>query len=107
MGRAAIGDLDGLAAGLLDAPVDAGVALERRGRSWLLWSFLFCPCHLPLTLGVLAAVLGGTALGTFVRDNAVVAGVVLTTTWVLGTGYGLRLIRQAQRSGGACSVRTR
>jgi hypothetical protein len=86
---------------------DLGIRLERRGRSWLLWSFLFCPCHLPLTLGILAAVLGGTALGAFVRDNALVAGGVLTATWVAGTAYGLRLIRQAQRNGGACSVRSR
>jgi len=83
---------------------DPSRSLERRGRSWLLWSFLLCPCHLPLSLGVLAAVLGGTALGAVVRDHAWVAGTIITATWVLGTGYGLRLIRQADRSGGACPL---
>ena len=78
--------------------------LERRGRWWLLWSFLLCPCHLPLSLGVLASVLAGTGLGALLGDHAVVAGVILTTAWVGGTGYGLRLIRQAERSGGTCPL---
>ena len=82
----------------------AGPALERRGRSWLLWSFLFCPCHLPLSLGVLTAVFAGTSLGAVLRDHAWVAGTLITLTWVLGTGYGFRLLRQAQRAGGACPV---
>lgn len=78
--------------------------LEHRGRSWLLWSFLFCPCHLPLTLGVLTALLAGTSLGALLRDHTWIAGSLLTATWVLGTGYGFRLIRQANRTGGACPV---
>ncbi len=80
------------------------VDLERRGRLWLLWSFLFCPCHLPLSLGVLTAVLAGTSLGAVLRDHLWVAGTVITLTWILGTGYGFRLIRRAQRTGGACPV---
>lgn len=78
--------------------------LERRGRAWLLWGFLLCPCHLPLTLGVLAAVAGGTTLGGALRDNAVAAGIVITVTWLAATGYGLSLIRRADRSGGACPI---
>ena len=85
----------------------AGPALERRGRSWLLGSFLFCPCHLPLSLGVLTAVFAGTSLGAVLRDHAWVAGTLITLTWVLGTGYGFRLLRQAQRAGGACPVSRR
>lgn len=86
---------------LTDAqPVD----LERRGRWWLLGAFLLCPCHLPLTLGVLASVLAGTGLGALLHAHAVIAGVVITAAWVLGTGYGLRLIRQAERAGGACPL---
>jgi cytochrome c biogenesis protein CcdA len=76
--------------------------LERRGRVWLVLSFLACPCHLPLTLAILAVVLGGTAAGALVRDHAVLAGVLITSVWVLGTGRGLWLIRQADRGGGAC-----
>lgn len=84
-----------------------GATLEKRGRRWLLWSFLLCPCHLPLTLAVLGTVLAGTSLGAVLRDHAWVAGVTITATWVLGTGYGFHLIRRAQRSGGACPVPSR
>ncbi len=74
---------------------------------WLLWSFLLCPCHLPLSLGVLGAVLAGTSAGAVLRDHMWVAGTLLTVTWLAGTGYGLHLIRQAQRAGGACPIRSR
>jgi hypothetical protein len=77
-------------------------ALERRGRAWLIWSFLLCPCHLPLSLAVLASLFGGTALGTVVRDHAWVAGTLITATWIMGTGYGFHLIRRAQRANGSC-----
>ena len=83
-----------------------GVQLEKRGRAWLLWSFLLCPCHLPWTLAALAAVLGGTSLGVVVRDHAWIAGTLISVAWVGGTAYGFRLIRRAERAGGACSVRT-
>lgn len=87
-------------AAMEQAPID----LERRGRWWLIWSFLLCPCHLPLSLAVLGTVLAGTGLGAVLRDHAVAAGVVITAAWLVGTGYGLRLIRQAQQAGGACPV---
>lgn len=87
------------------ASVDA-LALERRGRSWLLWSFLLCPCHLPWTLAILATVLAGTSVGAIVRDHIWVAGTLVTAAWLLGTGYGFRLIRQADRTGGACPTPT-
>jgi hypothetical protein len=82
-------------------------ALERRGRAWLLWSFLLCPCHLPLTLAALTAVLAGTSLGVTLRDHAWLAGAAITTAWLFGTGYGLRLIRQAEKANGTCAVRPR
>jgi hypothetical protein len=84
-----------------------GIALERRGRSWLLWSFLLCPCHLPWTLAIAATVLGGTSLGVVVRDHAWVAGTLVTAAWVLGTAYGFRLLRRAERAGAACPTRPR
>lgn len=77
---------------------------ERRGRRWLAWSFLFCPCHLPLTLGILAAVLGGTALGALLRDHVWLAGGVITTAWVAGTARGFLLIRKGQRGELACPI---
>ncbi len=81
--------------------------LERRGRRWLLWSFLLCPCHLPLTLAVLGTVLAGTSMGALLRDHAWVAGTIISLTWTAGTGYGFHLIRRAQRSAGACPLPSR
>lgn len=89
----------------LVAPTVDPIRLEQRGRSWLLWSFLLCPCHLPWTLAILATVFASTSIGVLVRDHAWVAGTVITAAWVVGTGYGLRLIRQAEKAGGACAVR--
>ncbi len=79
--------------------------LERRGRAWLLWSFLLCPCHLPLSLAALAAVLGGTSAGVVLRDHVWLAGALISVTWIAGTGYGLRLIRRAERANGSCPIR--
>ena len=80
-------------------------ALERRGRAWLLWSFLLCPCHLPLSLAALTGVLAGTSFGVVLRDHVWVAASLISAAWIFGTGYGLRLVRQAERAGGACPVR--
>jgi hypothetical protein len=90
----------------MPTPLDVGVKLEKRGRAWLLWSFLLCPCHLPWTLAILAAVAGSTSLGVLVREHAWLAGTLVTLAWVGGTAYGFRLIRKAERAGGACPTRT-
>jgi len=79
--------------------------LERRGLWWVFGSFVFCPCHLPLTLGLLAAVFGGTTLGVLVRDHAWVAGTILTLSWIAGTWYGFKLMRRA-RAGATCPLPT-
>ena len=78
--------------------------LERRGRWWLAVSFLFCPCHLPLTLGLLAGVFGGTALGALLRDHVWVAGTVIAATWLAGTARGLVWIRRAERGEVSCAL---
>ena len=93
------GATEGGVGGELDAP------LERRGRWWVFGSFVFCPCHLPLTLGLLTAVFGGTSAGVLVRSHAWLAGTILTVSWIAGTWYGFRLLRRA-RSGMACPVPT-
>jgi hypothetical protein len=70
----------------------------------LAWSFLFCPCHLPLPLAILATVLGGTAAGALLRDHVWLAGGVVTAAWVAGTARGFLLIRRAQRGELACPL---
>ena len=81
-------------------------ASERRGRMWLLWSFIFCPCHLPLTMAVLATVFGGTALGAVISRNTLAVGVVFGLIYAVGLGIGFRHIRAATAgrdcSGGTC-----
>ena len=98
---AGAGSADLIAADVLTTDV----ALERRGLWWLLGAFLFCPCHLPLTVGMVTAVLAGTGLGAVLRDHSWIAGTVITLTWLAGTAYGFHLIRQAKRAGGACPTR--
>lgn len=79
--------------------------LERRGRWWLVVSFLACPCHLPITLGILATVFGGTVLGGALRTHGWLAGGVVAAAWLAGTARGLLLIRRGQREGFGCPVR--
>ncbi len=80
-----------------------GDAGSKRGTAWVLASFAACPCHLPLTLAAVTAVLGGTAAGALLRENIVLAGVLITAVWALGTWRGVWLIRQPA----ACSVPAR
>lgn len=68
-------------------------------------SFLACPCHLPLTLGILATLLGGSTLAVMLRDNALVAGLLVTAIWVAGTARGFLLVRRGQQTGFACTIR--
>lgn len=75
---------------------------ERRGRRWIFGSFVLCPCHLPVTLAIVVSLAGGTALGGLLRDHMLLAGLVITAGWVIGTANGFRLVRHAQR--GTCPV---
>jgi len=72
--------------------------LEKRGMMWVIGAFVFCPCHLPITLGVLALLFGGTAAGALLRAHPYVAGTVVTLLWAAGTWRGFRLVRLAQRA---------
>lgn len=81
-----------------------GERLERTGRRWLLWSFILCPCHLPWTLAVLAAVFGGTSLGVVLNQHRTLAGVTIAVLYAIGVGIGFRYLRQA-KARGACRVR--
>ena len=72
-------------------------SLENRGMAWMIGAFIFCPCHLPITLGVLALLLGGTAAGVLLRAHPYVAGTAVTLLWAAGTWRGYQLIRRAQK----------
>src|SRR5262245_26589357 len=69
---------------------------ENRGLAWVIGSFVFCPCHLPITLWWMALLLSGTAAGALLRGHPVVAGVIITLVWVAGTWRGIRYLRIAQ-----------
>jgi hypothetical protein len=72
-------------------------ARHTRGIAWVIGAFVICPCHLPITLAVAAALLGGTAAGVALRAHPLGAGSVITLTWVAATWHGFRLMRAAQR----------
>lgn len=74
--------------------------LENRGMLWVIGAFVFCPCHLPITLSLLALLLGGTAAGVALRAHPLIAGTMVTALWVAGTWRGFALVRSARpRSG--------
>lgn len=87
---------------MTDVEVEESVVTERQGRRWIVGSFLLCPCHLPITLAIVASLAGGTALGGLLRDHGLLAGAVVTAAWVIGTANGFRLVRHAQR--GTCPI---
>ena len=70
--------------------------LENRGMMWMIGAFVFCPCHLPITLSVLALLLGGTVAGAALRAHPYIAGIIVTLMWVAGTWRGLALVRRAK-----------
>jgi cytochrome c biogenesis protein CcdA len=71
--------------------------LEKRGMAWMIGAFVFCPCHLPITLSVLALMLGGTAAGVVLQAHPWWAGIAVTTLWAAGTWRGYSMIRAGER----------
>ena len=61
----------------------------------MIGAFIFCPCHLPITLSVMALLLGGTAAGALLRAHPYIAGAAVTLLWIAGTWRGLLLVRRA------------
>jgi len=72
-------------------------AHERRGRRWLFLSYVLCPCHVPVMLVILSAVLGGGALATAVTGDAFRVGVLFTAAYAVALWRGFRQIRWAKR----------
>ena len=69
---------------------------DRRGVAWVVGSFVLCPCHLPITLAVIGAVLSGTALGVYFRAHVLLAGAIISIAWLGGTLHGFNLMRRAR-----------
>ena len=63
---------------------------------WVVGAFLICPCHLPLTLGLAATLLAGTAAGAALRGHPVLAGTIMTLAWLAATWRGIQLLRSAR-----------
>ena len=70
--------------------------LENRGMMWMIGAFVFCPCHLPITLSALALLLGGTVAGAALRAHPYIAGVIVTLLWAAGTWRGFALVNRAK-----------
>jgi hypothetical protein len=70
--------------------------MEKRGKIWVIAAFLICPCHLPFTLGLIATLLAGTALGVALHRHLVLAGVVISLAWLIPTWRGVHLVRSAR-----------
>ena len=62
---------------------------------WMIGAFVFCPCHLPITLSVLALLFGGTAAGALLRAHPYAAAAIVTLLWIAGTWRGLVLLKRA------------
>ena len=64
----------------------------------MIGAFLICPCHLPLTLGLAATALAGTAIGALVSGHPYVVGVVISSAWLAATWHGIHQLQLARRS---------
>jgi cytochrome c biogenesis protein CcdA len=69
---------------------------DRRGVLWIVGAFVLCPCHLPITLWVVGAILSGTALGAIVSGHLFIAGAVISIVWLAATLHGFNLMRRAR-----------
>jgi hypothetical protein len=81
---------------------------ERRGRRWLVWSFIFCPCHLPISMAVLAVVFGGSAFGTLISRNTLGVGIVFGLLYAAGVAVGFWHLRAGAAgkdcASGSCEI---
>ena len=69
---------------------------DRRGVLWIAGAFILCPCHLPITLWVIGALVSGTALAAVFTGHVFVAGAVISIIWLVATLHGFNLMRRAR-----------
>jgi len=105
-GRSGVPRADGFR--LTDGSDPDARKLENRGRLWIVVAYVLCPCHLPVTLSLLAMTLGGTTLGGVIATNAWPVGIALGTLSTLAVWRAFRHLRRAQAAGdcgtGACNL---
>jgi hypothetical protein len=70
--------------------------IENRGLLWVVGAFAVCPCHLPLTLGVAAALLSGTTAAAVLDGHPYVSGAVISAVWGAATWRGVHLMNSAR-----------
>ena len=69
---------------------------ESRGMIWVVGAFLICPCHLPLTLALVAVLFSGTAAGALLQEHPYAAGSFVTAAWLAATLRGVLYFRSAR-----------
>lgn len=68
--------------------------MRSRVTGWLLLgtAFLACPCHLPLTLGLLAGLTGTGAVGGFFSRNPGLVVAIASAYFVLALAIGVAIL---------------
>ncbi|MBA4072917.1 MAG: hypothetical protein C0497_13920 [Gemmatimonas sp.] len=66
--------------------------------AWLVGGFLFCPCHLPITLALFGVLFAGTVLGAVLQQYVLLVALLTTAIWLAASWYGLRLMSRSTRA---------
>ena len=80
-----------------------GRRLERRGWAWVIGAFAICPCHLPVTLAVIAGALSGTAMGARITGHPYIVGGAVTGAWLAASWRGVLYLRSSHEGRGSQS----
>ena len=68
------------------------------GGVLVLTGIIACPCHLPLTLALLAGVLGGTALGSFVANHQGLIYGIAVGYFIVAIAVGYHFLTRKRKS---------
>jgi hypothetical protein len=59
-------------------------------------AFIFCPCHLPITLPLLIALTAGTAFSAWLAQNTILVGAISTVVFVGGLALAFKWTGEAK-----------
>ena len=59
-------------------------------------AFIFCPCHLPITLPLLIALTAGTAFSAWLANNVFLVGAISTVVFVGGLALAFKWTGEAK-----------